>query len=106
MSPSSGASTPRLVDKPPDVCHCTTGVRSWPKAARGRPSRSVDDCHKGKLADVSSKALKDKGLDSRGVGGVTKKVLSLGEIIDLVESCAEIPDHIKASIRSLLESAR
>ena len=59
------------------------------------------DVQLGKLADLSSKACNDKGLDSRGVEGVTKKVLSLGEIIDLVEGCTEIPDHIKASIRRM-----
>ena len=73
--------------------------------ARGCLRRPVDDWQKGKLADVSSKACNDKGLDSRGVGGVTRMVLSLGEIIDLVDCCPEIPDHIKASFRSLRESA-
>ena len=64
------------------------------------------DVQLGKLADVNSKALNDKGLGSRGVGGVTKKVLSLGEIIDQVDSCPEIPDDIKASFRRLRGSAR
>ena len=62
------------------------------------------DVQLGKLADVSSKGCNDKGLDGRGVGGVTKKVLSAREISDLVDSCTAIPAHIKASIRSLLES--
>ena len=64
------------------------------------------DVQLGKLADVSSKGLKDKGLDGRGVGGVTKKVLSAREISDLVDCCPAIPDHIKASIRGLLDSSR
>ena len=59
------------------------------------------DVQLGKLADVSS-----KGLDGRGVGGVTKKVLSAREISDLVDCCPAIPDHIKASIRGLLDSSR
>ena len=106
MSPSSGAfhAAPRRQTARCLPTHQWRAIVAQP--ARGCLSRPVDDWQKGKLADVNSKALKDKGLDSRGVGGVTKKVLSLGEIIDLVESCAEIPDHIKASIRSLLESAR
>ena len=73
--------------------------------ARGCLSRPVDDWQKGKLADVNSKGLKDKGLDSRGVGWVTKRVLSLDEIIDLVEGRVDIPDYIKASFRSLRGSA-
>ena len=102
MSPSSGAfhAAPR-----PRTGRCMP-LRRWraivAQPARGCPSRPVDDCQKGKLADVNSKALKDKGLDSRGVGGVTKKVLSAREISDLVDCCPAIPDHIKASIRRLL----
>ena len=74
--------------------------------ARGRPSRPVDDWHKGKLADVSSKDCNDKGLESRGVGGVTKKLLSLREISDLGDSRDDVPDHIHASFRRLRESER
>lgn len=55
---------------------------------------------------MGSKACKDKELDSRGVGGVTKKVLSAREISDLVEGCPGVPDDIKGSLRSLLGSAR
>ena len=105
------------MEKTGSICQPRLGEEEEPKTIKphfgtkkGELVKAADeirthDVQLGKLADVNPKALKNKGLDGRGVGGVTKKVLSAREISDLVESCAEIPAHIKASIRGMLESA-
>ena len=71
-------------------------MRAFLAGEKGKAADEIrtHDVQLGKLEGVSSKACNDKGLDSMGVGGVTKKVLSAREISDLVDRCTEIPDHI------------
>ena len=49
--------------------------------------------------------LSNNDLSESGGGGVTRKVLSVIQIIEIVMNCDALPAPIKKAIKCLLESA-